>query len=712
MNKPRTLLSDFATPSLDQWRQEVERLLKGAPFAKKMFTRTWEGIEVGPLYTAADTADIPWRDSLPGQAPFVRGTHAAGYHASPWLVAQELRCPICEDFNQALRHALKRGQTAVNLIFDLAGRQGQDPDQVAPEVVGCGGTSVSSLADLSVALDGVDLSQYPIFIQSGAAPLPAAAMLLALVRRRQGEVSQLRGCLGSDPFAGLAIQGCVHTTVEEIHDELAILTRWVGDHAPGLRTLPVFESPWHEGGADLALSLGLTLSAAVAKLRALEARGIEPEMAAPRFQFNLEIGTDFFMELAKLRALRLLWSRILTASGVAPKNTGTFVHARTAQRSLTVLDPHVNLLRTTTEAMSAVLGGTDSLHVSSFDEAARMPDEFSRRIARNVQLILAHECHLDQVTDPAGGSWYVESLTRDLAKAAWAKFQAAEQAGGMPAVLVSGWAQEQVATAAAARAAGYASRRHVLVGTNMYPAAENAPQKESSRDCSALHRGRAEALSRQRTSVTQEAHMLVLTRLEKLTDCPAEELLDRMVDAAGVGATIGEFQGVMRGDDALTTVANPIPPRRDAAPFESLRARTQAMLERRPAAARVFMACLGDFARYMPRLEFARGFFQVGGFQIAGDEFHIAPEAAVAAARADGAATVVLVGLDTTYAEWAAEVARSLSDGGAAPTVILAGAPGENEDDLRKAGVGEFVHLRCDTMAVLNTLLENLEGQS
>ena len=206
--------------------------------------------------------------------------------------------------------------------------------------------------------------------------------------------------------------------------------------------------------------------------------------------------------------------------------------------------------------------------------------------------------------------------------------------------------------------------------------------------------------------------MLVLTRLEKLRDCPADELLDRMVDAAEAGATIGEFQGVMRGGDTLTTVANPIPLCRDAAPFESLRKRTQAMLERRPSAARVFMACLGDFARYMPRLEFARGFFQVGGFQIAGEGFHIEPEAAVAAARADGAATVVLVGLDSTYAEWAAKVARSLSDGAAAPTVILAGAPGENEDDLRKAGVGEFVHLRSNTVAVLNTLLEKLEGQS
>ncbi len=712
MKKTSPLLSEFASPSLDQWRTEVERLLKGAPFAKKMFTRTWEGISVRPMYTEDDTRDIPWRESLPGQPPFVRGNHAAGYHAAPWLVAQEHICPTCEAFNVAVRESLSRGQTAVNLIFDLASKQGQDPDQAPGDEVGMRGTSVSSLADLAVALEDIDLAEIPLIIQSGGSALPTAAMVVALIRRREGDLSRLQGCLGSDPYSGIGRLGCIKASVDQVHDELATLTKWIAEHAPKARTLPVFERSWHDGGADLALSLGLTLSSAVATLRAMEARGIPLETAAPRFQFNLEVGTDFFMEMAKLRALRLLWSRILTASGVPAADTGTFIHTRTARRSQTVLDAHVNMLRVTTGAMSAVLGGTDSLHVSPFDAVDRLPDNFSRRIARNVQLILAAECHLDQVADPAGGSWYVDSLTRDLADAAWKKFQAAEAAGGMLKILESGWAQEQITAAAAARAEGYATRKHVLVGTNMYPDPAAVARPIVEQDCERLKMQRSRSVAEQRTSETQEAHMLVLARLEKLMDCPDDQLFERLVDAAEAGATLGEFTGVIRDDSTAVPDAIVVPLRRDAEPFEKLQARRLAVQEKHPAAARVFTACLGDYARYMPRLEFARGFLQVGGFEITGVDFHTDSQAAAAAAVADGARTVVLVGLDETYADQAADLARALSEGPEPPLVLLAGAPGEGESDLREAGVSAFIHMRSNVLTELNSVLDKMEEQS
>ncbi len=711
-NSPGQLLGDFASPSLDQWRQEVERLLKGAPFAKKMFTKTWEGITIAPLYTEADTQNIPWLETMPGQAPFVRGNHAAGYHAVPWLVAQEHLIPTCEDFNRSVRQALESGQTAVHLVFDQAGRQGKDPDQVSADKVGRRGTSVSSLADLATALDGIDLARYPVLMQPGASFLPAAGMLAALVKQCGGDIKQLQGCLGSDPYAALAQNGFVNSSLDQIKKELAVVTKWAVANAPGLRTLSVSEKPWHEGGADLALSLGLTLSSAVATLRAMESQGVAPEVVAPHFQFNLDTGTDFFMELAKLRALRLLWSRILTASGVPAEQTRTFIHCRTAYRSQTKLDAHVNLLRSTTEAMSAVLGGTDSLHVCAFDEVDWTPDEFSRRIARNVHLVLAHECHLDQVADPAGGSWYVESLTRDLAEAAWARFQAVEAAGGMPAVLASGWAQEEVAAAAEARAEGYAQRRDVLVGTNMYPDPDQTVCPVPLPGCDALHRRRTESLADQRTSETQEAHMLVLSHLEKVMDCPADQLFDLVTNAVAAGATLGELTGVMQGQSAPGLEVKPIPVRRDGEPFEKLRQRLLAARDVDKSAARVFTANLGDFARYMPRLEFARGFFQVGGFEVVGEEFFTDPVTAVAAAQNSGARVVVLVGLDATYTEHAVAAARGLADGPEPPLVILAGASGDLEAELCAAGVVHFVHVRSNILEVLNAVLTRLEGQS
>jgi len=619
MSDQGTLLDEFDVPTLDQWSTEVTRLLKGAPFAKKMFTRTLEGIQVGSMATVGDMPDNDWGVTLPGQAPFVRGASPAG---GSWLVAQEIPIANVSEFNTALRHDLERGQTAVNLI--LAG-------------VIRGGTGVSGLEDLRSALQGVDLAATPILIQSGAAHLEVAESLLALAAEEGVDLGNMRGRVGCDPVAGLAVEGALSVPAEQLYDELADISRRAVDQAPGLRTLPVFEDPWHEGGADGALGLGLTLASAVTALREMEARGLTVEEAATRIHFNLCVGSDFFLEIARFRALRLLWTRVLIACGVDPSSAPVMVHARTSRRTGTVLDPHVNMLRATTQAMSAVFGGVDSLYVTPFDDAAGTSAEFSRRIARNVQLILAHECHLDQVTDPAGGSWFVEKLTSDIAARAWEHFQAVETEGGMMAGLASGRIQEWVATAADERAARLATRREVIVGTNQYP------------DPNPLKSG----------SIAAES---------------------------SVGAAI--------------------PLRRDGIPFEKLRARVEALGKSDDTAGRIFCACLGDMARYMPRLEFVRRFFRVGGFAVSGEGFGTTVDEVVDAARADGARTVVLVGLDDTYAELAGPVAEALKMIPHPPVVMLAGAPIEVPE------IDETINVKSNVLDVLGRLADTVGGVS
>ncbi|MEN8006156.1 MAG: methylmalonyl-CoA mutase family protein [Candidatus Krumholzibacteriota bacterium] len=620
------LLDEFQVPSPGEWRAEVERLLKGAPFAKKMFTTTLEGIQVGSMATAADRPDPDWTDTLPGQAPFLRGINPGNQSAGTWLVAQELQAPSVAEFNAAVRHDLERGQTAVNLIVSGAGPRG---------------TGVSGLDDLRTALEGVDLAATPIFIQAGAAHRTVAEDLWTLAGERGLDPTLLRGRLGCDPVAGMAVEGALPVPATQLYDELAALARRAAAEAPGLRTLPVFEDPWHDGGADGALGLGLTLAAAVTALREMEARGLTVEEAAARVHFNLCIGTDFFLEIARLRALRVLWTRVLAACGcdpaIAGANAGATVHARTSRRTGTRLDPHVNMLRATTQAMSAVLGGVDSLSVAPFDEAAGLPDGFSRRIARNVQLILAHECHLDHVTDPAGGSWYVEKLTAEVAARTWEHFQAVEAAGGMMDALATGRIQEWVAEAAAARAVRLATRREVLVGTNQYPDPNPLPPPEIS---------------------------------------------------------------------APETVGPAIPLRRDGAPFETLRAGIEARAKVDAPACRVYCACLGDVARYMPRLEFVRRFFRVGGFEVTGERFGTTAAEVVAAARADGARTVILVGLDETYAEMAEPVVAALQQGDDPPVVMLAGQPGEY------AGIEEYINIKSNVLDVLGRLFDKVGGGS
>ncbi|MFT5315363.1 MAG: methylmalonyl-CoA mutase, partial [Candidatus Krumholzibacteriia bacterium] len=558
MDQPQKILDEFAVPTAAEWRQEVDRLLKGASFEQKMLTRTGEGVTISPLYSSQDTKDIPWLNSLPGQAPYVRGVTAAGHAGRPWLVAQEQKFTSALEFQNAITAALKSGQTSVLMTIQ--------PDEYV----------LADLAEWEGAFDGVDLENVPLQIFAGAHALPVAATMFRVANNKGQSWSKISGCIGGDLYAELARKGTLPSSLEASFYHLATLTEHAMSGAPNLRTLLVEESPWHEGGADLALSLGLTLSSAVGMLREMDSRGLPPVSVAPLFQFNVEIGTDFFMEMAKLRALRLLWSRVLVASGVAAEKARTFVHATTARRDHSSLAPHVNMLRATTEAMSAIMGGTNSLSVRSFDGD---DSQLGLRVARNVQLVLAQECGLGQVADPAGGAWYVECLTRDLAQNAWSEFQKIEAAGGIAAALESHVVQESVNTSALAKSKAVATRRHVIVGVNKYPDPAVAVVKIPEPDVP-----NSEPTSKRFVAA----------------DLASKNMADVQKAIAG-GADIGSIMVALHDDDEENEVVDPIPLWRAAEPFEKLHARVQVLGAAHGAVSRVVLVCLGDVAAYGPR---------------------------------------------------------------------------------------------------------------
>ncbi|MBU8869294.1 MAG: acyl-CoA mutase large subunit family protein [Gemmatimonadales bacterium] len=704
-----SLLGDFPKSNLVRWEEEVKRLLKGADFAKTMVTETLEGIRVRSLYTAADTGDFSWLDSLPGQAPFVRGTKGGGYLDSPWLIAQELLLPSCGEFNEAIVKDLGRGQSAVNLVLDRAGRAGLDPDQAAIGEVGVGGTSVVCLADLEEALSGVDLTGVPLLTQSGSAALGFAALTLAFLGKNSISPELLKGCLGFDPACELVRRGSLSLSRQQAYSELAILTRWAIQHAPGLKTLPVFEDPYHEGGADSALGLGLTLAAAVQQLRGAQENGIEPADAAAHLQFHLSLGSDFFTEIAKVRSLRLLWHEVLTGIGCPEITAAATIHARTSRLTQTVLDPHVNLLRVTTQAMSAVLGGVDSLHVGPFDEVNDIPDDFSRRIARNVQLVLAEECHFEQVADPAGGSYYVESLTDELSQAAWTVFQEIETAGGLIAALGSGLVQEKVTGAAEKRAGKLAVRKMVQVGTNQYANTMETEREVRKPDPAELLEQGVARMARTQSAGNSGSVEENFQRLKAIREKDPDQVLPILAEAAKHGATLGAMMHTMGHEPGSGPTVQAIPLRRDAQPFEDLRRRVQDLGLKSPSAGRVLCACLGDFARYMPRLDFTRRFFAVGGFHVLADGFFQDAEAVALAAKASDARTVVIVGLDDTYSQQAVPAVEGLKALDPPPLVYLAGRPDGLTGPLEKAGVKEFIHARSHVLEVLNRLVDSLE---
>jgi methylmalonyl-CoA mutase len=705
--RPSGLLRDeFPLVATEAWRREVDRLLKGAPFEKAMISTLAGGLQVQPLHTAGDLRDGIWGASLPGRAPFLRGTQPAAAGPVPWLVAQELAVADAGGLNLALLHDLERGQSAINLKLDVAGRLGLDAATAPRHDVGRDGTSIGGLADLRRALASVDLAACPLLLQAGAATLPLAAMLATIAGERGTPAAALAGAWGCDP---LAVAGGPAPAFEAdaLFDHAAVLTRWADAEAPALRTLAASDAAWHEAGADAVLSLGLLLAGAVATLRELERRGLEPAVCAPRLAFHASLDTDFFLDIARLRALRVLWSDILSACGVEPeRQRPAWIHARTGDRMLSRLDPHTNLLRTTTAAMAAACGGVDSLHVTPWDGLLARPGGAGRRLARNIQLILGHECRFGAVVDPAGGSWYLETLTRQVGEGAWAVLQQVEAAGGLRAALASGLVGKLVGEAARQRAARLARAQDARVGVNRYCAARPAPGAEPGDDSD---NGAAWREERRQSAVSAP----VAPR-----DCDprgdAAGQLAALGDAAARGASLSSLVVALGGRaDGDRRPAWSLPqPSRDAEPYESLVARASLLAARDPSLVRAHCLCLGDAGRTGPRLDFARGCLAVAGLDITVGAFHQDAAAAAAEARASGAATVLLVGLDETYPTLGAAAAALLAGDARPPLLLAAGRPSASTEPLDRAGVSRYLHLGSDLVAELGAVLESLGGES
>ncbi len=428
-------LADAATPTFSEfpptpyedWRKVVDKFLKGASFEKRLITKTYEEIDLQPMYRREDVAGLPHLDSLPGFAPYLRGTSPLGYVTQSWDVAQELPYSTPAAFNEALRADMARGQNAINLVLDHPTLAGVDADQADASEVGKGGLSISSVADLAQALDSVDLETTPIYIQASTSALTFAALLGALVTQQGKSLTELRGAIGMDPLGQLARDGHLPRDLAGIYDVMAQLTAWATSAAPRLQTITVQGHPYHNGGASTTQELAFALATAVEYIRTMQTHGLSIDDIAPRIRFSLSVGSNFFMEIARLRAARLLWAKIVKAFGGNDEAQKMSLHARTSTWNQTVYDPHVNLLRATTEAFSSAVGGCDSLHISPFDELLRVPDEFSRRIARNTHIVLREESQITRTVDPAGGSWYVETLTDSIGRKAWALFQDIEK---------------------------------------------------------------------------------------------------------------------------------------------------------------------------------------------------------------------------------------------------------------------------------------------
>ncbi len=699
--KTNLTLDEFSAATYANWRKQADATLEGAPFEKKLVSKTYEEIDLQPIYNAGDAQDLPFINSLPGFPLYVRGTRAAN---TPWEVAQEIPYGSPKAFNSALRNDLERGQTALNVSLDQATRLGLDPDMAGAQDVGLCGLSLATAGDVANAFDGVDLEKVPFNLQAGSAGLPMLALLVAHLRQKRISPAALHGAFEQDPIGELIADGTLPHSPEIAFDHMAFVTRWAIQNAPKLQTIGVRAFPYHDSGGSAVHELAFALATAVEYLRKMEAHGIALDDVAQRIRFSFAVGSDFFMGIAKLRAARLLWAKIVAASGGNSESQKMRIHARTALWNKTTLDPYVNMLRGTTEAFAAVVGGCDSLHVGAFDEVIRPPDEFSRRIARNTQIILRDECHFDSVIDPAGGSPFVEKLTDELAQKAWQLFQEVEKHGGMLKALEAGFPQEKVNAVFAKKADAVANRRNSIVGVNVYANATEVPLEAGDHKLAELQQKRAAQIAEHRTSSGQVKETAVLAKLGQILESNPDQVVELAIDAASQGATLGELSRTLRARNGRSPSVLPLPVRRASAPFEKLRA---AATQHSPRP-KVFLANMGGLGQHKARADFSTSFFQAGGFEVIENRGFPTVERAIEAVNETDARIIVICSTDATYPDIVPTLARAIKISHPAKIVIVAGYPKEHIEAFKEAGVDDFIHIRANCYDVSRRLLETL----
>ncbi|MCH6267986.1 methylmalonyl-CoA mutase family protein [Neobacillus citreus] len=601
----------FPVKTIDDWKEQAEKSLKGKKIELLQST-TYENIVLKPLYTEQDEQQVP---DYPGGSDFRRGIAPLGYVTDEWKVAQKISYRTPEELKQKLQEALEKGQTAIS--FEVS--------------------KTNSFPDLLAGLE----KKYPFAIN-------ARWELNDMLKNLAGQYSDgtiLTGYIGNDPVSLFAEVGAIQ---EELLKERTSQILQADGKFPDLRTVLVDTTPYHNGGANAVQELGIAAATGVYYLQELLDNGMNIEKALSKMIFQFSIGSNFFMELSKLRAARVLWKRIAELYGAEAEARGMQIAATTSSFTKTNFDSHVNILRSANEAFAAVLGGAQYLHVEPFNELTG-PTSFSERIARNIQLILKEEAHLQKVVDPAGGSWYVETLTNQLAENAWGFFKEIEAAGGILEALKSNWLQQQIAAVYEKKNLDIQIRKQSIVGTNVYAKLDEA--------------------------------------------VPSQKQLMK------IAAATKDFEA--------------IPQHRLAEPYEELRFKANQLQETTGAAPSVGMLCLGELKQHKPRLDFMKGFLAAGGIHPAESKpVHTIEDARqfIIDLKTN---FVCICGTNEQYEQIGHEMLTALKSEFPNLIFLLAGLPEkELQAQWYEEGLKRFIHVKSNCCETIDEILSDMEVNS
>jgi len=527
------------------WEEIAKKELRGKPL-EALTWDTLEGIAVQPLYTAEDTDGLPHMGGIPGQAPFTRGVKATMYAGRPWTIRQYAGFSTAEESNAFYRKALAAGQQGVSVAFDLATHRGYDSDHPRVEGdVGKAGVAIDSVEDMKILFDGIPLDKVSVSMTMNGAVIPILANFIVAGEEQGHPRNVLSGTIQNDILKEFMVRNTYVYPPEPSMRIIADIIEYTTDEMPKFNSISISGYHMQEAGANLVQELAYTLADGREYVRTAIARGMDVDKFAGRLSFFFAIGMNFFMEAAKLRAARLLWSRIMAEFEPEDhKSSMLRTHCQTSGVSLQEQDPYNNVIRTAYEAMSAVLGGTQSLHTNALDEAIALPTEFSARIARNTQLILQEETGVTNVVDPLAGSYYVENMTHELAEAAWALIEEVEEMGGMTKAVASGMPKLRIEETAAKRQAGIDRGTEVVVGVNKYRKDNEDPIDILDIDNEAV---RLSQIARLEATKAARDDAICQASLDEVTRRAHEggNLLEAAVEASRARATVGEISMAM-----------------------------------------------------------------------------------------------------------------------------------------------------------------------
>jgi len=679
---------------LEAWEQQVGKDLKGRS-PDDLIWEAPEGVQVKPLYTAEDLERIEFTNTLPGLAPFLRGPRATMYANRPWTIRQYAGFSTAEESNAFYRRNLAAGQQGLSVAFDLPTHRGYDSDHPRVEGdVGKAGVAIDSVEDMKILFDGIPLDQVTVSMTMNGAVLPVLASFIVAGEEQGVPAEKLAGTIQNDILKEFMVRNTYIYPPEPSMRAVADIIEFTAQKMPKFNSISISGYHMQEAGATTTLELAFTLADGLEYVRAALGKGLDVDAFAPRLSFFWAIGMNFYFEIAKLRAARMLWAELLEPFGPKdPRSSMLRTHCQTSGASLMEQDPLNNVVRTTIEAMAAVFGGTQSLHTNAYDEALGLPTDQTARVARNTQLILQEETGIPHVIDPWGGSYFMESLTHAVAAEARKILAEVEELGGMTRAIATGMPKLRIEECAARRQARVDRGDDVIVGVNKYPPSEPTEVNVLDIDNQAVRRSQIERIEEVRASRDRDACDAALAALTRCAESGEGNLLAHCVDAARARATVGEITEAMekvfgrhRAEiRAVSGVYGAVYEGDEE--FDSVRAEVEAFAEQEGRRPRILLVKLGQDGHDRGMKVIASAFADLGFDVDIGPLFQVPDEAAQQAVDAD----VHAVGVSTQVAghkTLVPQLAEALARHGVGEIAIVVGGviPPKDYDFLREKG--------------------------